>query len=67
VNDFTKEELNFIFDHMLKFRPQGDLTEFNNVWLKVKEMIDNYCEQCPSAHEFYEKLVCEQCGLVEEL
>lgn len=27
----------------------------------------NQRKPCPNAHEFYEKLVCEQCGLIEEL
>lgn len=37
---------------------------------KFHIMIDEYVflqNECPSAHEFYEKLVCQQCGLIEDL
>lgn len=34
---------------------------------KIQSLIDNYCEPCRSAHEFYESLVCEQCGAIEDI
>lgn len=70
MNDFTKEELLYISKMLEKDIANSMLLALNNeklfmLYAKVKDMIDNYCEPCQSAHEFYDRLVCEQCGLVE--
>lgn len=63
MNDFTKDELELMYSAVKYYEMPGwsDLTP------KILSLIDNYCEPCPSAHEFYEKLVCEQCGEIKEI
>jgi hypothetical protein len=45
MNDFTKEELQLIYDDL-----NDNYSELKNIPLinKVKQMIDNYCEHEPS-------------------
>ncbi|MFQ2987904.1 hypothetical protein ACKJL9_06340 [Legionella pneumophila] len=61
MNDFTKEELFFIHDLIHDFLIGRDHEIADKSWMKIKSMIDNYCE-----HEFYEhkKLgeICKKCG-----
>lgn len=70
MNDFTKEELLIILDDVNSgiSRSGFAATRFYiSISDKIQSLIDNYCEPCPSAHEFYEKLVCEQCGKIEDI
>lgn len=71
MNDFTKEELLIILDDVNSgiSRSGFAATRFYiSISDKIQSLIDNYPEpQCPSAHEFYEKLVCEQCGKIEDI
>ncbi len=47
MNDFTKDELSFIFNLLINAHKGGIMTEYNNVLIKLKSMIDNYdYEEC---------------------
>ena len=71
MNDFTKDELLKIHEACIFWFDngyQGTLDEAKELNIKIKFLIDNYCKpQCPSAHEFYEKLVCGNCGQIEDI
>lgn len=72
MNDFTKKELQTILllidDDLSQDDVYFHVTAYhNNLRNKVWTLIDNYCEPCPSAHEFYETLVCHQCGQMEDI
>lgn len=69
MNKFTKEELQIMHIELKRYIGSSGVLKVPEHVLdlesKLETMIDNYCEPCPSAHEFYDRLVCEQCGLVE--
>lgn len=44
MDDFTKEELEFFFQFMIQCGSRGNLSKYNDVLVKLKSMIDNYCE-----------------------
>lgn len=69
MNDFTKEELNFLTDglnlivYSCKINPPELREEFIKLGNKVQAMIDNYCE-----HEETENVggwvsICKKCGM----
>jgi len=70
MNDFTKDELrilSFALYHHCNNFPAKTADELKNLLRQLDLMIENYQPRCPSSHEFYEKLVCEQCGQIEDL
>lgn len=44
MNQFTLDELDFIFKYMMQCGSRGNLSQYNDALIKVKSMIDNYCE-----------------------
>jgi hypothetical protein len=47
MNDFTKEELQNIYDaigHLVKFHANHNLTTNLELRIKIQSMIDNYCK-----------------------
>lgn len=52
MNDFTKHELNFISEMMIKYH-HTDLTRSNNLFIKIQSMIDDYCEHVSSPDGAY--------------
>ena len=68
MNDFTKEELEILLNHMSRGANwKNELSKIDNdVMIKLESMIDNYCE-----HEFivfnkeYNHVECIKCGAIE--
>jgi len=62
MNDFTKEELGYLYDEL-----DANYSELKNIPLmnKVKSMIDNYCEHEELTQQMgnatYFKGVCKHC------
>ena len=63
MNDFTKEELDYIYHSILhnelEHHLEEDLPQYATIMLeKIQSMIDNYCEHQP---EPYPEICCVKC------
>jgi hypothetical protein len=62
MNDFTKEELEYIYDEL-----DSNYSELKNIPLmkKIQSMIDTYCEHEPSDthYEQFRWQLCQKCGV----
>ena len=59
MNDFTKEELQDIYDAVM----DTDIAMFENLPSKIQTMIDNYCVHSESkANHDYSVEQCKKCG-----
>lgn len=64
MNDFTKEELEWIYGKMpTYFRDQEDPKMYPLVKNKIKSMIDNYCEQ-NIPESIYPERICIYCNQI---
>ena len=69
MNDFTKEELQMLYNMILHIRNDYEATRLDedatNLKCKIQSMIDNYCEH--SSKQFYDKVEgyeCNKCHMV---
>lgn len=62
MNDFTKDELNFLNIMISKYQ-HADLTLYGNVKSKIQSMIDKYCEHANLKAVKH----CVDCGVSEYL
>lgn len=63
MNDFTKDELNFILNYMFGGSYRISTKDKESFRTKIQSMIDNYCEHEKICFYFIEKqnLAVEQC------
>lgn len=66
MNDFTKEELEFVFQFMIQCGSRGNLSKYNDVLVKLKSLIDNYCEheKATTIHPGDTVLICNNCETI---
>lgn len=64
MNDFTKEELDFIFKYMIQCGSRDNLSKYNLVLIKLKTLVDNYCEHKLMEKSYIYADVCEVCNRV---
>lgn len=65
MNDFTKEELEYIAEAVEMWFKDHDSETPYTIYLKVKSMIDNYCEPNPNKPNFTQdqkNFICYQIG-----
>ena len=66
MNDFTKEELLFIFEMLQKYQ-HGDLTRYSSLYTKLQSMIDNCCKHKWSTPDLLNiPFHCVKCGVKNE-
>jgi hypothetical protein len=64
MNDFTKEELVYLYDMMGAIGIAGHAINHRNLDNKIKSMIENYCEhkaECPGNGECLVN-ICDRCA-----
>lgn len=60
MNDFTKEELEDIYEAVM----DTSIAMFDYLPSKIQSMIDNYCEHDPKASSIsYTNYFCTKCGM----
>ena len=66
MNDFTKEELELLYRHMvLTVNWNTLLSEKDNAVMdKIDSMIVNYCEHKKTVPNYDCKTQCEDCGII---
>ncbi len=64
MNDFTKEELQYINDYIFKGASFIRMDKHDIIKDKIQSMIDNYCEhEASDAHyEQFRWNLCSKCG-----
>lgn len=69
MNDFTKDELEFLWATLSCCYPPWDIpdnvkNEFGSCMKKLQCMVENYCEHKPSDehHENFRWQLCSKCG-----
>lgn len=65
MNDFTKDELKWLQEGINELITADSCTP-ERIWLKLKNMIDNYCEHSESIMDCDGgiTLVCKECGAI---
>ena len=67
-NDFTKEELEILLNHMARGANwKNELSKIDNdLMIKLESMIDNYCEHDAEIGKDYPAEKCMKCGAMWE-
>jgi len=62
MNDFTKEELEYLYEMMGTIAIAGHPIDDDALYNKIQSMIDNYCDhECPGDGECLTK-ICDRCA-----
>lgn len=59
MNDFTKEELEYLFNIVLYQSAENSNEKVIN---KIQSLIDNYCEHEEDTHCYASVYACTKCG-----